>query len=118
MYMKRTTTILFLLLLLTPFTMLVASSSGSNSGIEVTGRINISVYPNPAHNNLFVSWYGSEVKAEVTVFDALGAPVTGYTIEEVESNTYKIQMSSVKSGVYFVKVTVGSYVKTERVIIN
>ena len=76
--------------------------------IEENEIVTISVYPNPAHDKLFVN--GINVQ-NVEVFNVIGHKVI--TTQESEINVVGLE-----PGMYFVRVNCGDNVFTERVIIK
>lgn len=96
-----------------------SSSSSANNGIQNRGtERKVSVYPNPAHNNVFISYIGTDLVDEVQIFDALGTNLEALEVEQVNSHLIRIRTSSLIPGVYFIRVTIGTYSQTERVIVG
>ena len=72
---------------------------------------NLSVYPNPAKNTLNVS-FTSEIN-KVELFNVLGQKVIA---KDLNATSTQLDISSLTSGAYFVKVTAGDNSKTIKVI--
>ena len=77
-------------------------------GIEENDDMTISVYPNPAHDKLFVN--AANIQS-VELFNISGQLM-------ISSTETEINVSCLESGVYFVRVNCGANVFTERVIIK
>lgn len=82
------------------------------TGIASYGSENISVYPNPAHNNIFVS-APQNIKS-VTVVDMIGQTILSHQPQN-ETNV-SLDVSSLPAGVYFVRVVVGESSKLIKVV--
>jgi hypothetical protein len=61
---------------------------------------NISIYPNPAHNRLYINTNGKEYS--VRIFDISGSMIKSVTIN---SATSKISIENLKSGLYYIQFT-------------
>ena len=77
-------------------------------GVEENDDMTISVYPNPAHDKLFVN------VANIQRIDLY--TVTGQMV--LSSTEAEINVSGLESGVYFVRIKCGEKMFTERVIIK
>ena len=77
-------------------------------GVEENDDMTISVYPNPAHDKLFVN------AANIQRIDLY--TVTGQMV--LSSTESEINVSGLESGVYFVRIKCGEKMFTERVIIK
>lgn len=73
------------------------------------------VYPNPAHNNLYVSFPNGFEEAKLTLFNALGQNVNVRTIANSETS---ISLDNLNSGIYFYKIESGSFVQSGKIIKN
>ena len=80
---------------------------------EFEQDLSFTYFPNPVTNNLTLK--AQKEIENVTIYNMLGQEVLTNTPNEVESN---IEMSSLQSGAYFVKVTIESVTETIRVIKN
>ena len=79
-----------------------------DDGIEENDKMTISVYPNPAHDKLFVN--AANIQS-VELYNISGQLM-------ISSTENEINVSELKSGIYFVRVNSGANVFTERVIIK
>ena len=77
-------------------------------GIEENDIVTISVYPNPAHDKLFVNGYNVQT---VGIFDVIGHNV-------LMTNETEIDVRGFEPGIYFVRINCGDNIITERVIIK
>lgn len=92
----------------------------STVGVEnkIASFLNLSVYPNPAHNQAEVSFaLASKSDVELQLIDVLGREVEKVTKGELETGDYKYTVAS-QPGVYMVKLTVGKQVFVKRLILN
>jgi Secretion system C-terminal sorting domain len=59
---------------------------------------------------------GNFENAEIIVCDALGVKITGFT--SVQVNTWKIDVTKLRSGIYFVKIKSASGLLTKKIVIR
>lgn len=83
----------------------------STSSFETNSIFNY--YPNPVKNTLSLN--AKEAITNVLIFNILGREVVKINTNTVSKN---VDMSSLKSGIYFVQVTIGETVETVRIIKN
>ena len=79
-----------------------------DDGVEENEDMTISVYPNPAHDKLFVNAANIQ---RIDLFSVAGQLM-------ISSTDNEINVSELESGVYFFRVSCGANVFTERVIIK
>jgi hypothetical protein len=72
-------------------------------------------YPNPVTNNRFTITSNSSNKKELTIFNVLGKKVLSSSFFGVKSN---IDVSTISSGIYIMKVIEGDKVTTKKLIIK
>ncbi|MCF6133029.1 S8 family serine peptidase [Flavobacterium wongokense] len=72
------------------------------------------VYPNPAHDNLHVSFPDNFDQAKVTLCNALGQSVFEKTIDATES----VSLENLNIGVYLYKIESNSFVQSGKIIKN
>lgn len=77
-------------------------------GVEENADVTISVYPNPAHDKIFIN--GDNVQ-KIEIFDVIGHNVM--TINDTE-----IYVRGLEPGIYFVRINCGDNIITERIIIR
>jgi hypothetical protein len=76
----------------------------------------LSIYPNPAHNTFTISFNGqsSMANGQLSIFD-----VTGRVLhEQVLNQQSTIINQQLRSGIYFVRVTAGERVFTEKLVVE
>jgi uncharacterized repeat protein (TIGR01451 family) len=82
--------------------------------VDEVAEINIRTYPNPAKDILYVSLNTNE-KVTIELYDLQGKQI----IQKVEeSNRIELNISTVKSGVYFLKLTTKTAQFTKKIIVN
>ena len=74
--------------------------------VDFAAKAAISVYPNPATNNLFVQSDGTSIIKTITITDALGKTVLRQT--NINTKQYTLDVSQLAKGMYFVKVNDGN----------
>ena len=77
-------------------------------GIEENDVVTVSVYPNPAHDKIFVN--GDNVQ-KIEIFDVIGHNI-------LMTNDTEIDVRGLEPGIYFVRINCGDNIITERVIIK
>ena len=73
------------------------------------------VYPNPAHDNLFVSFPNGLQEAKVTLYTALGQNVFEKVITNSETS---ISLDNLNFGIYFYKIESKAFVQSGKIIKN
>jgi len=82
------------------------------TGIAGHGSSVIEVYPNPAHNNLFIS--APHTISNVTVVDMIGKTIMNHNPEN--ASDVSLDVSTLPAGVYFVKISAGNTNKLIKVV--
>jgi len=99
----------------------VHASDGDLPGVELSEK-EIKVFPNPS-NGMFqftLDYQGTE-KVSAKVYDITGKQVKDITedlVKEDNSVSAQVNLESPKSGIYFVRVSVGNKVLTKKIIIR
>lgn len=76
--------------------------------------INVTTYPNPATDILYITFDKNET-SNVQLFDVQGKQI----LQQVEnSKTIELNISSLPSGIYFLKLTTGAIQFTKKIIVN
>ncbi|MBC8755414.1 T9SS type A sorting domain-containing protein [Kordia sp. YSTF-M3] len=76
--------------------------------------INVTTYPNPATDILYVTFDKNET-SNVRLFDVQGKQI----LQQVEdSKTIELNVSSLQSGIYFLKLTTATAQFTKKIIVN
>lgn len=89
---------------------------GVLSNDAVTVFNNLSVYPNPVNDKLFLNW-DEDYLSEIRIFDA-GGKLLFFEKEATLENTHEIDVSDLTGGVYFVRINNEKGVTTKKVIIK
>jgi hypothetical protein len=82
-------------------------TTNTTTGIKNSKPVksNIVAYPNPVTDNLIVSFNATNHTLNVDILDLQGRLVLSNTSErEVGQNTLKLDVSALKTGIYFVKI--------------
>ena len=81
---------------------------GAAAGIDDLNQLDISIYPNPTSDTVYIDSSSSQLK--VVVFDILGKQVLN------KPNTNSVDVSSLSKGAYFIKVSDGINTSTKKFI--
>jgi len=73
------------------------------------------VYPNPVMDKVYIYLKDGSVSEDITVMDILGK-LYQTPVVKIDDNTSEIDISHLKSGLYFIKVNSGEINKMFRVI--
>ena len=95
------------------FTTLDGGEPGPQGIDDVNASYSVSVYPNPATNNVTVSVDGLTGKAQVSVIDMSGRTVMTSTME---SDATQLNVSKLAQGTYFVRIN-GETISTVRKLV-
>jgi hypothetical protein len=85
---------------------------------EIANNNAISLYPNPAQNNLNVTIENAQANSTISVIDALGKSIFNSTLEGKGRIVSNIDLTSVSNGVYFVRVNSGNNVSVQKLIVK
>ena len=95
-------------------TFTTTDNGGQQQGIdEVNASYSVSVYPNPATNNVTVSVEGLNGKAQLSVIDMSGRTVMSTTMDD---SNVQLNVSTLAQGTYFVRIQ-GENISTVRKLI-
>jgi len=84
--------------------------SNQTAGIDEVTLNNLSIYPNPVQNQLFIESSDKQI-TELIIFD-----ITGKIIKSIGYNTKIIDVSDLNQGVYMLKVATDKGVATQRFV--
>lgn len=71
------------------------------SNVEMANQL--TVYPNPANAELFIET-AVNTKNAIKIFSIMGREIVNITMEEQDTNLFKVNLSELERGTYFVKV--------------
>src|SRR5699024_3624946 len=82
-------------------------------GVNPSQKVPIKVYPNPAHQNLFIQGLNGKAKLELFALD-------GRVLlrKNLTSNRTKIELTPYSSGIYLLKINSKDKTKTFRIVIE
>lgn len=89
---------------------ITTNGSGTFLGIDETEQVNVTAYPNPASTMATIN-AGSMIR-NIEVVNSLGQKVYGQ--QNVNSESFNLNVSGLASGLYFVTVTTDRGIATER----
>ena len=72
----------------------------------------INVYPNPVNNTLYISGYNSEYS--YAIYNGLGQVMANGTVR----GSQQINVSDMAKGIYFLRLTTGTQVRIEKVVVE
>jgi PKD repeat protein len=99
-------------------TVLNVNATGIKTNIPETAQI--ALYPNPNAGVFTLRLSGASVtKAQISISNILGEVVYS-SQEQLSNNTFtkEIDLQNMANGAYFMQVSMGSYTKTQKIIIN
>ncbi|MBP6574903.1 MAG: T9SS type A sorting domain-containing protein [Flavobacteriales bacterium] len=82
------------------------------------GAPGIQVFPNPANDNLTLTFNALSGAAAVTITDLSGKIVSAESLGEVSQRTFNFDSSNLENGVYMVTIQNGGDVYTQRVVVS
>lgn len=75
----------------------------------------VSIYPNPANQNLSVFVLDKKVDA-VEIMDYLGRIISDYEVMQLKNSTINIDVSHLKSGTYYIRILSDGNYSTAKLI--
>jgi hypothetical protein len=89
----------------------IDTTANSTTGIKNSnpGKSKIVVYPNPINDNLTILFSAFEHIQKVDILDIQGRMVLSNTNIDIGQNTLKLDVSTLNTGIYFVKINNRSY---------
>ena len=89
---------------------------GIDDAEKATNMFNI--YPNPAHNQVVVSWNAESLKQNntLTIMDNIGRIVIQQNISKEQANTI-LTTENLSAGIYFVHLSNGENTATEKLML-
>ena len=85
-----------------------------STGNNIALNQEVSVYPNPAKNEIFVSTNAGTID-NVQIIDLRGG-----LVKNVSNSAYttRVDVSDLESGIYFIRYTISGTIQTQRIIIQ
>lgn len=78
---------------------------GELTGVELNSLNEVSIYPNPATDQLFINFNGiTEGHARVRMFDIAGRIITDEYLASEENEVFEINTSGIATGLYLLKI--------------
>lgn len=87
---------------------------GSSAGIKENEQSNLMVFPNPANDNVTISWDGMEAQT-LEIRDLKGALVNTVTLNG-SSTSMDVNVEDLKAGIYVVTISDANHVSTQKFI--
>ena len=89
--------------------------NGTIVGIEELQIAEITLYPNPANQNLYFKLNGSANIDEISIINIAGQEV----LRETQiSNSNRLNISNLKNGIYFARIKSGNIISTKKFIVK
>ena len=88
-----------------------------NTGVEEIQTNTLSVYPNPAVNETFVTIENAGMTT-VSVYDVQGRLISTESVEAVAGEQVRISTEMLNAGVYFVTVSNESAMRTAKLVVK
>ena len=79
-------------------------------------QFEITVFPNPAKNNVTVEWNKGERNSSIIIMDINGKVIQQEDI--INGYSHSIDLSNIDSGVYFIQLVGSQETKTERLVVK
>ena len=93
--------------------------AGEFTSAEMKSRNEVSVYPNPATDQLFIDFNGVELEnARVLLFDIAGRIMEDKYLTGEESGIYRINTSGIASGLYLLKIETDEKTFSNKILIR
>jgi len=107
-------------LIILSFFILLFSLAFTKESNAFVSNSNISIKPNPAKNFFRIKLNNNVDPEEITIiiFDIIGNPLTNYPQSIIDSNTIEINIETLKSGMYIIRVKGPNFLTTERLIVD
>ena len=88
----------------------------TSTGIDITKNDGIKIYPNPAANNLTISFGSSNKKVDVTITDITGKII--YTTTASETQKIEVITEDFKEGIYVVQIQSADFIATKKLVVE
>ena len=84
-----------------------------NSINSPSNENDLSIYPNPAKDYLFVET-SSLQNAQIEIFDAIGKRISKQQF--LQSNKYRVNLQGLKKGIYYIRIFIDNQYLTKKII--
>lgn len=85
---------------------------------EVAKNNNISLYPNPAQNNLSIVIENVQANGNISIVDAIGKTVYSTSLEGKGKVFTNVDLTNISNGIYFVRVNSGANTSVQKLIVK
>lgn len=90
-----------------------ALNSVLSSDFNTSENINLGIYPNPVKDKLYITGISENSLASLSVYDILGKEIRNFNISSTNNS---IDMVSISSGIYIIKLNSDITIKTFKII--
>lgn len=88
-------------------------------GVDDNLNSSFHLYPNPAKNEVFLSWKQVESNVAITLFNSLGQRLQQLPEASLAGKTSsRLDVSGYATGIYFITIKAGNHVETKKLIIG
>lgn len=95
----------------------IIPATNPNVGVEENTSNTLSIYPNPAYGETFVTLDNSGLN-EISVYDIQGRLVNKMNVNAMEGEQVRISTEMMNAGVYFITVSNDSAVRTAKLVVK
>lgn len=84
------------------------------------GNNAVKLYPNPASNSqeVFIAFENDQTVTQATIYTVDGKMISAATIEQQSNTMYKMNISALKAGVYFVDITTKTAAYRQKILVE
>ena len=83
---------------------------------EINGKKILSIYPNPAKENLYIQT-GKILTADIHIYNSLGSVVLSQQNAEL-NGIHQVDVSQLQPGVYFIRITGNDVQNIQKIVIQ
>ncbi|MBK8701478.1 MAG: T9SS type A sorting domain-containing protein [Saprospiraceae bacterium] len=96
---------------------LIDVASGTEDALD---ELAVSIHPNPASNDLYVDMNlaNTSKKVVIEMYDIAGKKMTSQSFDNIRTESLKVNVSSLGTGLYFANVTTDEGTTSKKVMIN
>ena len=98
--------------------LLDSSMIATSAGEIITDNFEVSVYPNPAHNTLYLQAALKSTTLQMQILNSLGLIVKNFPNAKIPTGYYSKQLdiSDLTAGIYFLKIRAGDHAVTKKIV--